>query len=78
MEKVFKKINKTISLIQTFQNILPRSPLIAAFKSIIRPHLDYEDKIHDLENNSSFYLKLESVQYNLVRVRATVRVRVNM
>ena len=30
----------------------------------MRPHLDYEDIIYDQASNSSFDLKLESIQYN--------------
>ena len=67
LENVFKKINKTICLIQKFQTLVPSPPLIAIFKSFIRHH-HYGDIIYDQSNNSSFHLKLESTQYNATKL----------
>ena len=45
---------------------LPRSSLLAIYKSFVRPHLDYGDVIYDQPSNSSLSNKIESVQYNAV------------
>ena len=41
--KNFQKTNKTIGLLRKLQTLFPRAPLIAIYKSFIRPHLDYGD-----------------------------------
>ena len=64
LSKVESKVNKTIGIIRKLQNVLPRSALITIYKSFIRPHLDYGDKIYDKAFNESFHAKLESLQYN--------------
>ena len=64
LENVFKTANKSIALIRQFQIILTRPPLITIDKSLVRPYLDYLDIIGDQANNSSYYQKLESIQYN--------------
>ena len=38
--------------------------MLTIYKSLIRPHLDYEDVVYDYPGNASFMQKLESVQYN--------------
>ena len=60
------KINKTISLLRKLQNNLPRTPLIAIYKSFIRLHLDYRDILYDQAFNNSFHERLKSIQYNAV------------
>ena len=54
------KVNKTIGLLRTFWNSLPRITLITLYKAFIRPHLDYGDILHDQAFNISFKEKLES------------------
>ena len=61
---MLNKVNKTIGLLRKLQNILPREPLLAIHKSLVRPHLDYGDVIYDQRYNNSFHQKLESIQYN--------------
>ena len=39
-------------------------PLLAIYKSFIRPHLDYGDITYDQVYNASFHQKLDSIQYN--------------
>ena len=51
-------------LLHKFQQILPRSTLLAIYKTFIRSRLDYADIIYDQAYNSAFYDKLESIQYN--------------
>ena len=64
LETVLCKINKTIGLIQTMQNLPPRTALITLYKAFVRPLLDYGDIIYDQAHNASFHQKLESLQYN--------------
>ena len=65
-QNMFKKINKTISLLRKLQSILPRAPLITIYKPFVRPHLDYGDILYDQRFNNSFHKRLESIQYNAV------------
>ena len=55
IKKFYLKRNRTIGLLQKFQQALPRSSLITIYKAFIRPHLDYGDVVSDQ--------RLESVQY---------------
>ena len=50
---MYKKINKTISLLRKPQNNLPRAALITIYKSFVRPHLDYGDILYDQAFNNS-------------------------
>ena len=61
---VFKKVNKTIGLLRKLQNLLPRTTLNTIYNAFVKPHLDYGDILYDQAFNSSFYNRLESVQYN--------------
>ena len=45
------KANNRIEIIKRLSHILPRKSLITIYKSLIRPHLDYCDVIHDQPNN---------------------------
>ena len=63
LENAIHTVNKTIRSMRKFQKLLGSS-LINNHKSFIRPHLDYGDIISDLGKDSSFHLKLESVQHN--------------
>ena len=58
------KISKAIGLLKKLLKILTRHPLLATYKSFIRPHLDYGDIIYDKAYNSSFHKNLEKIQYN--------------
>ena len=51
LKTIFQKTNKTIGLLRKLQTLLSRDPLIAIYKSFIRPHLDNVDMIYDLQNN---------------------------
>ena len=55
-------VNKTIGLLCKLHNTLPRLPLLAIYKSFIRPHLAYGDIIHDQAYTISFQQKTESIQ----------------
>ena len=61
---ILSKINKSIGLLHKFQPLLPRSSLLAIYKTFIRSHFDYADVVYDQIYNSSFHEKLESIQYN--------------
>ena len=62
-EKI-KKASKEVNVIRKMNLLLPRSSLLAIYKSFVRPHLDYGDVIYDQPNNSRLSDKIESVQYN--------------
>ena len=68
-------MNRTKSLLQKFQQALPRPSLITIYKAFIRPHLDYGDIVLDQAFNNSFHQRLESIQYkaSLVITRAITR-----
>ena len=55
---------KGIGLLRKLQSILPRTSLLAIYKSFIRPQLDYGDVVYDQPSNDAFSNKLETVQYN--------------
>ena len=64
LKMMLNKVNKTIGLLRKRHNIIPRSALLAIYKSFIRIHLVYEDIIYDQAYNASFHQKLELLQYN--------------
>ena len=64
LKTIFHKINKTIGLLHKLQTLFPRAPLTIIYKLLIRPHLDYGDKIYDQTSNMSFQQKGETIQYN--------------
>ena len=61
-----KKVNKTVALLRKFQNIRPRSALLAIYKFFVRTHLDYGFIIYDQALNNSLHQTIESLQYNVV------------
>ena len=74
IQNMFKKINKTISLLRKLQNNLPRAPFITIYKSFVRLHLDYGDILYDQAFNNSFDERLESIQYNAaLAITGTIR-----
>ena len=56
---------KGIGLLRKLQSILPRTSLLAIYKSFIRPQLDYGDVVYDQPSNDAFSNKLEIIQYNV-------------
>ena len=61
---LFKKVNKTISLLRKLQNNLPIAPLVTIYKSLLRPHLDFGCIIYGQTFNNSFHEGVESIQGN--------------
>ena len=55
--------NKIIGLIGRLSISLPRKALFTAYKSFVRPHLDYGDILYEKPDNQNFDNKLEKVQY---------------
>ena len=53
-----------IGLLKKLSNLLPRQALVIIYKAFIRLHLDYGDVLYDQVFNTSFYAKIESIQYN--------------
>ena len=62
LKEKMSKAYKGIAALRKLQNIIPRNSLLTIYKSFIRPHLDYGDIYHQL-NNGSFCQKIESIQY---------------
>ena len=52
-EKMSKAL-KGIGIIKKLSKSLPRHSLVTIYKSFVKPHLDYGDKIYDQPNNESF------------------------
>ena len=63
LNNVLAKVNKSISLLRKFRNLLPRTALITINKAFIRSHLDYGDILYDRALNKLPKEKLESIQY---------------
>ena len=61
---VFSKINRAIGLLRKLRCLIPRSALLTINKTFVWPHLDCGDIKCEKAYNSSFYRKIESVQYN--------------
>ena len=61
-EKI-SKAQKEVSVCKILY-ILPRNALLTIYKSLVRPHLDYDDIVHDQPDNQSFFNKIEAIQYN--------------
>ena len=57
LKTIVNKINKTIGLLQKFQNFLPRKLLLTIYKSFIRPHLEYGHIIYDQTYNIPLSIK---------------------
>ena len=62
---ITSKVNKFIDLLWNLNNCLPQSYLITIYKSFVKPHLDYGDKIFDKAYNNSFQERLKSLQYKV-------------
>ena len=65
---ILTKVNRTVGLLQTIKQVIPRPSLIIIYKAFIRPHLDYGDVVFDQAFNNSFNRRLESIQYNTALV----------
>ena len=71
---VLNKVKKTIGLLRKFQQILPRQPLVATYKSFIHPGLDYGDIVYDWALNKSFHKNVKSIQYKIpIAITGTIR-----
>ena len=64
LRNIFKRVNRTISLLRKLHNNLPTAPLVSIYKFFISSHQDCGDILYDQTFNSSFHEKLESIQYN--------------
>ena len=64
IKNITQKISKPMGVLRRFQQILPRSFLLAIYKIFIRSQLDFADVIYDQACNSSFHEKLGSIQFN--------------
>ena len=76
-KSLLKKVNKTVTLLRKFQNILPISALLTIYKCFVRSHLNYGDIIYDQAFNNSFHKKLNpllrekcpNTEFFLVRIQ---------
>ena len=66
MKEKIEKANKGIGLIRKLAHVLPRQSLLTIYKSFIRTHLDYGDKIFDQPNNESFCNLIE--KFNIMQL----------
>ena len=64
LKPIFQKTDKIIGLHRKLQTFLPRPPLIIIYKSFIKPHFDYGDKIYDQTFSVPFQQKMETIDYN--------------
>ena len=62
VEEMILRANKGIGFTTRLRRYLPRNSLLTIYKTFIRPHLGYGDKVYDYPGNASFVQKLESVQ----------------
>ena len=44
---IFSKINRTIGLLRKLQCLIPRSALLAIYKTFVRPHFDHSDIVDE-------------------------------
>ena len=71
---IFKKVNRTVSLLRKLPNNLPRTVLVTIYKFFVRLHLDFEDILYDQIFNNSFHEKFELIQYNAAfAITGTIR-----
>ena len=58
LNNVLANVNNAVGLLSKLRNLLPRTMLIAIYKTFIWPHLDYGDVLYDQAFNNSFKEKL--------------------
>ena len=51
-------ISKTTGLLRTLQKILTRVPLLAIYRSFIRPHFDYGGIIYDKKHLIAHFIEI--------------------
>ena len=56
-KSLLKKVYKAVALLRKFQNILPRSALLAIYKCFFWTHFDYGDIIYDQAFNDFSHKK---------------------
>ena len=65
---ILSKVNKSIGLLPKFQPVLPRSSLVAIYKTFISSHFDYANVVYVYIYKSLFHEKIELIQYNAALV----------
>ena len=74
IEKIQIEVNRTTSLLQKFQQELPRPSLITIYKAFIRPHLHYGDVFFEQALNNFFHQRVESIQSDAaLAIAASIR-----
>ena len=64
VNQIIIKCNRITGLMKRLSLILSTKQLLTIYKTFLRCHLDYADKIYDKPFNDSFKEKLEKVQYS--------------
>ena len=62
-QKMTKAINE-IRVIKRLSRMLRRHSRLTIYKSLVRPHLEYDDMLYDQYNNKSLCQKTETIQCN--------------
>ena len=65
LQNMFKKINKTISLLRKLQNNLLRAPLVTIYKSFIKPYLNCGNILYDQVFNN--FLMKDLNRFNIMQ-----------
>ena len=74
IKTILTKVNRTMSLLRKFQQVLPRPSFITIYKAFVRAHLDYGDVIFDQAFNNSLHQRLKSIRYNAaLAIRGAIR-----
>ena len=61
IKETISKAIKGIAIVKKFNKSLPRHSLVTIYKTFVRSHLDYGDRIQDQPNNKSFTQKVEGI-----------------
>ena len=65
IKHILSKVNKSIGLLTKFQQVLPRSSLLAIYKTFISSHFNCADVVYDQSYKLLFNAKLELIHYNV-------------
>ena len=57
---------KRIAIIRKLSKAHPQHSLLKIYKSLVRPHLDYDDIIYDQSNKESLNQKIERINIMLL------------
>ena len=61
LKRKFSIVNNGIALLRKLRHSIPRKPLLSIHKTLLKPHLDYCDVIHDKLHNKKFTDNVELI-----------------